>query len=262
MRLNRFVLFSLLLSGAALIWLVMDAGTPDSSLRINRRGVDQRVHGLIDKLEQGSLSAAEHTALLEQLLSLGQLKDAQMALEAWQAEAPLPLDQRLLLVELMRLNGDLTRANRELTQLVRLHPNNLEITALQALVEHDRGEGVASLNRLKARFQATKAGQRTELGLLLSDLYRQNGDAKRAEDLYRTLASESQEDARPVLALALLRVEQGQGKAVRELLSEAERRRVGDGQDDLQIQALAATWGVAAAQIRAGQTDPTSTDLR
>ena len=262
MRLNRFVLFVLLLIGAGLIWLALEAGTPDASLRTNRRGADQQIHGLIDKLKRGSLGAAEHSALLEQLLSLGQLDDAQMALEAWQAEAPLALNQRLLLVELMRLNSDLARANRELTQLVRLHPDNLEVAALQALVEHDSGEGAKSLNRLKARFQAAKPGQRTELGLLLSDLYRQNGDAKQAEDLYRTLASESQEDARAVLALALLRVDQGQAKAVRDLLSEAERRRVGVGQDDLQIQALAAAWGVAAAQIRAGQTEPTSTDLR
>ena len=90
MRLNRFVLFVLLPIGAGLIWLALEAGTPDASLRTNRRGADQQIHGLIDKLKRGSLGAAEHTALLEQLLSLGQLDDAQMALEARKPKLPLP----------------------------------------------------------------------------------------------------------------------------------------------------------------------------
>ena len=120
---------------------------------------------------------------------------------------------------------------------------------------------VKSLNRLKARFQAAKPDNAPNsvfcFPICIARTVTQNKLKISTEHL-----SESQEDARAVLALALLRVDQGQAKAVRDLLSEAERRRVGVGQDDLKIQALAAAWGVAAAQIRAGQAEPRSTDLR
>ena len=261
MRLNRSVLFALLLSGVGLALLLASYGTPASGQRRSRRIVDQQVNVLIDKLKIGPISAAEQRFLLERLMSLGRLEEAQILLESWQGERPLPLNQNLLLVELMRLNGDSLSADQELSRLLLLHPNNLQIMALQVLVQQDRGLGVKSLNRLKARFEAAKPGQRMELGLLLADLYRQSNAGKQAESLYRTLAAEAPVDERPVLALALIRVEQGRPEALRQLLAEAKRRRFGPGEEDPQIEALAASWSVAAAQIRVGLSESTPLGL-
>ena len=255
MRLNRSVLFGLLLIGVVLAWLFASYGTPASGQRGSRRIVDQQVNALISKLKLGPISPTERRSLLERLLSLGRLEEAQILLESWKGSRPLPLNQNLLLVELMRLNGDSLSAEQELSRLLRLHPNNLQIMALQVLVQQDRGQGVKSLNRLKARFEAAKPDQRMDLGLLLADLYRQSNAANQAESLYKNLATEAPEDARPVLALALIKVEQGQPEAVRQLLAEAKRRRSDPGDDDPQIEALAASWGIAAAQIRVGLSE-------
>ena len=261
MRSNRFVLVGLPVLGATIVLLMTLSGTKETDNRGSGRFVDQQVNALAEKLKAGSISAAEQQTLLERLLSLGRLEDAQLFLESRQADGPLPLNQRLLLVDLMRLNGDLNGADQELGQLSRLHPNQLDVLTMQALVLRDRGDGVKAINQLKARYEAAGAGRRTELGLLLADLILQSDDLKQAEALYKSLAAESSGDARPVLALAMIRAEQGRPEAVRQLLAEAELRRAGPGRGDAQIEALAAAWGVSAARVRVGLTEESSSTV-
>ena len=81
-----------------------------------------------------------------------------------------------------------------------------------------------------------------------------------AAALYMQLATESPKDARPLLALAMLRQEQGRGKEVQALLQEArERRGQGDRPDSL-IDELASSWGLRAARVRAETTVRPSSD--
>ena len=74
---------------------------------------------------------------------------------------------------------------------------------------------------IRDRFKGLEPGQRLEIGLLLADLLRQSGSDQTAMRLYGQLATENKTDARPLLALALVRQEQGNSEAVQTLLKQA-----------------------------------------
>ena len=151
------------------------------------------------------------------------------------------------MANLQRLNGDNSGARKELDQLLRLHPNHLDVLALQALIDQQEGQGKQALQRLEQRFSKAPAGQRTDLGLLVADLQRQSGKAGTAANLYKQLAQESPSDARPLIALAMLRRDQGKPGEVQELLHQARQRK---GSDGVLIDDLAARWGVTAARTK------------
>ena len=75
--------------------------------------------------------------------------------------------------------------------------------------------------------------------MLLADLLRQGGSNQAAMNLYGQLARENMNDARPLLALALLRQERGGEEAVHTLLEQARERRDANGLIDPLIDAVA-----------------------
>ena len=90
-----------------------------------------------------------------------------------------------------------------------------------------------------------------DLGLLLGDLQRQSGQTKQSADLYRQLAEESPNDARPLLALAMQRQDEGNAKEVQALLESARKRRGETGENDQLVDELSARWGLSAIRVRA-----------
>ena len=255
---RRLALISLSSAGAGLlIWLATTQRLPwapgdrqRSTLNqqpLNQQPLNQQLLEQLSAQPGGQRSSEQEMVLLKRLLALGHLQTAQLLMETRKANSPLTVQQRLLMANLQRLNGDNSGARKELDQLLRLHPNHLDVLALQALIDQQEGQGKQALQRLEQRFSKAPAGQRTDLGLLVADLQRQSGKAGTAANLYKQLAQESPSDARPLIALAMLRRDQGKPEEVQELLHQARQRK---GSDGVLIDDLAARWGVTAARTK------------
>ena len=249
---NRMLPLGLSLVGAVLVgWWLSVSLAPETAARGSRTVVDQQVASLLNRLDQtGELPQHERTRLLMQLLELGRLQEAQLVLEPFVEEQPRSLSLALLMADLRRLNGEPERARRDLELLLRLHPNHPRVLELRVLVEQQQNRGQQALKDIKDRFEAEAKGQRVDLGLLLGDLQRQSGQTKQSADLYWQLAEESPKDARPLLALAMQRQDEGRAEDVQALLDSARKRREGAGQSDQLIDDLAARWGLSATRIR------------
>ena len=251
LRARRSLLLVTALAAAGFAgWIAAFSLAPQTSARGSRVVVDREVSQLLEQLKQGNLDGQERQQLLERLLLLGRYSEAVLVLRPWLEQQPGSLSLRLLMADLLRLTGDGAGAARELDQLLRLHPNNPEVLQLQVLVDLQQGRADAAVKRLSDQFSARAKGQRLELGLLLADLQRQGGQSETAAALYVQLAGEAPKDARPLLALAMLRQDQGRGQEVQTLLQEARQRRGRQGSDPL-IDELASSWGLRAARLRA-----------
>ena len=224
---NRVLPLGLALAAAlAMGWWLSISLTPDTAARGSRAVVDQQVASLLSKLDQkGDLPQQDRQRLLMRLLELGRLEEAQLVLEPLLREQPRSISLALLMADLRRLNNDPDQARRDLDLLLRLHPNHPRVLELRVLVEQQQNRGPQALKDIKTRFEAEPKGQRVELGLLLGDLQRQSGQNKQSAGLYRQLAEESPNDARPLLALAMQRQDEGNAKEVQALLESAQKRR-------------------------------------
>ena len=191
----------------------------------------------------------ERERLLMRLLELGRLQEAQWVLEPLLQEHPRSISLGLLMADLRRLNNEPAQARRDLDLLLRLHPNHPRVLELRVLVEQQQKRGPQALKDLKSRFNAAVKGKRVELGLLLGDLQRQTGQTKQSADLYRQLAEESPKDARPLLALAMQRQDEGNAEEVQALLDSA-RKRGEAGEGSQLIDDLSARWGLSAIRVR------------
>ena len=96
---------------------------------------------------------------------------------------------------------------------------------------------------------------------------RQSGSPQTASQLYRQLAEEEPTNTKPLLALALLKQEQGYGEESQALLKLARQRRDANGRIDPLIDVLAGQLGLSTARnssaeqrgataIRAGSGEP------
>jgi len=247
-----------LLIGAAVAsgWLAAWTLAPQTSASSSRALADDEVSQLLNAMQRRELNEWEREQLLDQLLGLERLEDAKLVLQQWLNKQPHSLSMGLLLADLQRRSGAFEAARQELERLLRLHPLHPELLRLMALVDVQDGQGQEVLQRLKAQFSSRPEGQRLELGLLLADLQRQTGRLKDAAALYQQLTKESAEDLRAVLALAMLRQEQGDAAEVERWLEQARLRRGNSDRPDPMIDRLAYRWGLQAARIRAGQPLP------
>lgn len=253
---RRILLLGLsLLAAASFGWLASAWVAPQTSARGSRVVVDKDVEDLLDTLRvNGDLPKPERKQLIERLLALGRLQEAQLVVQPLWDEQPRPVSLALLMADLRRLNGDPDGARADLNQLLQLKPDLPEALELMVLLDWQEGRQVEAAQALQKRFEAKERGQRLEIGLLLADLQRQLGDPGAAATLYRQLAEEVPGDARSLLALALLRQEEGHAEEVQALLHQAKLRRVGPGKTDPLIDGLAASWGLTAARIKASKS--------
>ena len=118
-------------------------------------------------------------------------------------------------------------------------------------VDQEQGRHWKATAELTTRFKNLEPGQRLEVGLLLADLLRQGGSNQAAMNLYGQLARENINDARPLLALALLRQERGDEEAVHILLEQAREQRDANGLVDPLIDVVAGQLGLSAARSTA-----------
>jgi|TARA_B100000959_G_scaffold161725_1_gene169321 predicted Zn-dependent protease len=248
-----------LITASGLVWFGAQLMTPESKTLGNREILNKQVKNLLNRQQNGSLNREGQQQLLERLLVLDRYEQASSMLELLIAREPKTWVWGLMLAELKRQQGDLDGALEQTNHLLSLHPQTLEVLQLKILLDLETGRGKAAVAELKKRFESKTKGERLAIGLLLADLQRQTGQVAAAASLYRFLANESANDARPLIALALMQQEQGNSQQAQALLREARARRRKPGEADPLIDGLAGQWGLdsirtkgASAYLKAG----------
>ena len=208
---RRILLLLASMVGAALVgWVAAASMAPETRARSTRQAEDLQVELLMQQLQnQEEVSEAKRGLLLERLVTLERLQEAEVVLQPWLSGRSTPRELTLFKAELQRRNGQPESARRSLHLLLQLHPNDLQVLQLLVLLDQEQGRQHQVTAELTARFKGQEPGQRLEIGLLLADLLRQSGSDQTAMRLYGQLATENKTDARPLLALALLRQEHG-----------------------------------------------------
>ena len=244
---RRILLLLASITGAALVgWIAAASMAPETRARASRQAEDQQIELLMHQLQdQDNLSEADRGLLLEPL------QEAEVVLQPWLSGRTTPRELTLFKADLQRRNGQPEAARRSLQNLLRLHPNDPQVLQLLVLLNQEQGRHRQATAELTTRFKNLEPGQRLEVGLLLADLLRQGGSDQAAMNLYGQLARENMNDARPLLALALLRQERGDKEAVHTLLEQARERRDANGLVDPLIEVVAGQLGLSAARSTA-----------
>ena len=250
---RRILLLLASMVGAALVgWVAAASMAPETRARSTRPAEDLQVELLMQQLQnQEVLSEAERGLLLERLVTLERLQEAEVVLQPWLSGRSTPRELALFKADLQRRNGQPEAARSSLQHLLRLHPNDLQVLQLLVLLDQELGRQGQVTAELTTRFKGLEPGQRLEIGLLLADLLRQGGSNQTAIKLYGQLARENTTDARPLLALALLQQERGDSEAVNTLLKQARERRDSNGRINPLIDVVAGQLGLSAARATA-----------
>ena len=222
--------------------------------------LERQVNDLLPLAQRGEASPAEQQRLLELLVALNRKTEASRLLEALADRQPERWSLRLLLADLRREQGDRQGAERELRQLLALHPDRIEALQLLALLQFETGRGSQAQHIVKtalARAQKPKLQpQALPLGLLLANLQQRQGQRGQAETTLMELATAFPRDPRPLLARALLQQEAGQTAAAQTTL--AQTRELSGPALKPQLDQLAAAWGMAGLEGR--PTGPASAE--
>ncbi|MFM7651888.1 MAG: tetratricopeptide repeat protein [Vulcanococcus sp.] len=228
-------------------WWLGQRNAPALGAR-SRSVLESQAEQLQTQVNRGSASEADRQRLLELLLALGQQRQATVLLEQMADQQPERWQLRLLLAELRRNGNDRSGAERELRQLLNLRPDRIEALQLMTLLQLEQGRGSQAQAQLKALLdkasKPTPQPQAIGIGLLLGDLLQRQGQQAEAAALYIRLAGDFSKDPRPLLALALLRQEQGDGKGAQEALAQARNRQ--PDQANLRLDQVASTWGLSS----------------
>ena len=215
-----------------------------------RQGLERQADQLQSRVARGGASAADQQRLLEVLIALGEQQQATALLEPMADRQPERWQLRLLLAELRRNGNDRSGAERELRQLLSLQPDRIEALQLLTLLQLEQGRGSQAQAQLQALLaKASKPDLQPKalpIGLLLADLQQRMGQATAAAGLYTQLAADFPKDPRPLLGLALLRQQQGDGRGAQEALMLA-RGRQGESAGR-SLDGLASAWGLSNLQ--------------
>ena len=214
----------------------------------SRTAVERQAEQLQERMASGNATEAEQQRLVQLLLVLGQQQQATTLLEQLADQQPQRWQLRLLLAELQRNNNNRSAAERELRQLLNLRPDRIEALQLLTLLQLEQGRGGQAQTQLKALIakgsQPSLQPQVLPIGLLLGDLQQRMGQRQEAMATYGQLAAAFPRDPRPMLALALLRQEAGDGRGAQEALAQARSRQ--PGQNHTRLDQVAASWGISS----------------
>ena len=256
---RRILLLLASMLGAALVgWIVAASMAPETRARASRLDEDQQVATLMQRLQDpDELSEAKRVLLLERLVSMERLQEAEVVLQPWLSGRSTPRELTLFKAELQRRNGQPETARQSLQQLMRMHPDDPQVLQMLVLLDQQQGRHREATAELTARFKGLEPGQRLEIGLLLADLLRQGGSHQAAVNLYRQLSAEDVTDARPLLALALLQQDRGRTADVQALLKQARERRESNERISPLIDVVARQLELSAARNIASEQSRT-----
>jgi Flp pilus assembly protein TadD len=266
-RLGPLLLVVVLLAGAGVggWWLGSRQRPPAAAQTPANARLESEVRGLRLRLQRRQASPAEQQRLLELLVALNRRQQAIAVLEPLADRQPERWSLRLLLAELRRDQGDRAGAERELRMILNRRADQMEALQLMTLLQLEQGHGGQAEAQVKAAYQKAVRPpvqpQALGLGLLLADLQLRRGQGGAATATYRQLASDFPEDQRPLIALALLREQQGDRNGALEALNQARQRLRDPSKGDPRLDRLAASWGLASLK-GAGEAGSSRTDSR
>ena len=247
--LKRLALITLLAGCAWAGWgLGQRSSTPRASAqRQLQLQVQTEVSQLQGRLGRGAATALDRQRLLSLLLGLDRQAEAIDLLEQMADQEPGRRSLRLLLADLRRTTNDRSGAERELRQILNQDPGQIEALQRMALLQLEQGRGSEARSQLQGLLSKAQTPrlkpQALAIGLLLADLMQRQGDLPAAAQLNQQLSQQFPSDARPWLALALVRQQQGDGQASQRALVGA-RSRLG-GQGAQRLDQVAVSWGLA-----------------
>ena len=245
LSLGAAVLVGLSLAGGW--WLGQRQGSQGAGSQ-GQAAVQRQADLLRQRVADGSATEAEQRRLLQLLLVLGQEQEATALLEQLADQQPQQWQLRVLLAELRRNGNDRSGAERELRQVLNLKPDRIEALQLLTLLQLEQGRGGQAPAQLKGLLEKASKPlvqpQALPIGMLLADLQQQQGQKAEAAALYLKLAGDFPRDPRPLLALALLRQEQGDTKAAQEAMALARSRQ--PDKPDARLDQVAASWGLTS----------------
>ena len=245
LSLGAAVLVGLSLAGGW--WLGQRQGSQGAGPH-GQAAVQRQADLLRQRVADGSATEAEQRRLLQLLLVLGQEQEATALLEQLADQQPQQWQLRVLLAELRRNGNDRSGAERELRQVLNLKPDRIEALQLLTLLQLEQGRGGQAQAQLKTLLEKASKPlvqpQALPIGMLLADLQQQQGQKAEAAALYLKLAGDFPRDPRPLLALALLRQEQGDTKAAQEAMALARSRQ--PDKPDPRLDQVAASWGLTS----------------
>jgi tetratricopeptide (TPR) repeat protein len=245
LSLGAAVLVGLSLAGGW--WLGQRQGSQGAGSQ-GQAAVQRQADLLRQRVADGSATEAEQRRLLQLLLVLGQEQEATALLEQLADQQPQQWQLRVLLAELRRNGNDRSGAERELRQVLNLKPDRIEALQLLTLLQLEQGRGGQAQAQLKGLLEKASKPlvqpQALPIGMLLADLQQQQGQKAEAAALYLKLAGDFPRDPRPLLALALLRQEQGDTKAAQEAMALARSRQ--PDKPDARLDQVAASWGLTS----------------
>ncbi len=227
---------------------------PTNSSQMGRKKLFERQ--LITKLstiKSWELTRKDQQELLIKLLEVNRPKEAIKVLDFLISKESKKLSWRILRVELNRHLKNLDAAKDEVNILLKLHPNNLDVIELMALIEIETKREENAVALIEKRFESKDKGDRLKLGLLLADSHLQNRSSDKAKKIYLLLSKENPDDQRPLLALAFLHQELGEAEIAQNLLRELRRLRSGAYKKDPFIDELAGLWGINSARDKAAK---------
>lgn len=209
---------------------------------------ERQIQLLQDRLTSGSASPSDQKQLLQLLLASGHHAEATLLLEQLADQEPERWQIRLLLAELKRNGNNRSAAERELRQILNRQPDRIEALQLLTLLQLEQGRGAEAQTQLKALMEKNSKPspkpQVLPIGLLLADLQQQQGQQQQAAATYAKLAADFPRDPRPLLALALLKQEQGDSKGAQESMALARSRQPENKEP--RLDRVAANWGLAS----------------
>ena len=244
-------------------WLGRQMGAPASSPPSSRLALEKQADQLQQRLDLGQADDRDRERLLEVLVGLNRREQATRLLESMADQQPQRWRLRLLLAQLRHDLGDRAGAEREVRQVLHVLPDQIEALQLATRLQLETGRGAeaaAALRQVYDRLTRPQlVPQALPVGLLLADLDRQLGQPAQAEASYGRLAEQFPKDPRPLLALALLKQDQGQTTAAQALLQQA-RARAGRA-SEASLNQVATAWGLASLrrQNSPGASAPAAT---
>ncbi len=205
---------------------------------------ERQVALLQARLGDGSASATDQQRLVDLLIQQGQFQEASLVLERLADQQSQNWQLRLLLAELRRNNNDRTGAERELRLILNLKPDQIEALQLLTLLQLEQGRGAEAEAQLKTLLEAnsnpTPQPQKLGIGLLLGDLRQRQGKSADALALYDQLAKDFPRDPKPLLAIALLKQDEGDLPGASQALAQAQARQ--PEKKDPRLDSVAASW--------------------
>ncbi len=223
-------------------------GRPNVS--IQKELLNKQVNKLLKRPKLLELNPKNKEAALAGLLRLRRDQEALALLERLIQKEPKNWVWKLMSVEIRRQSGQKAEAARDINILVVLHPQNLHILKLKAILDIEAGNEKSSISLIQKNLETSTKQNRMQLGLLLADIYQEVGNKRAAIETYRALSQESPQDSSPLIGLALLRNEEGNKKKALSILRKAQILENGSTSSDPLIDRLASLWGLTTAQSR------------